>query len=80
MNSPHADAIAKELQRRATRLEELHASPATNSSRINHVRGEVIGLRGALGIVLGGTVPGGTADQLATAYYRQWLTRQDPAG
>lgn len=79
MTSTHADAIAEELRRRATRLEELRADPIGNSSRINHVRGEVIGLRGALGIVLGGAVPGGTADKLGHAYYQEWLASQNPA-
>ncbi|MGW4270860.1 hypothetical protein ACWEGQ_00480 [Streptomyces seoulensis] len=72
----YADKLATELHRRACRLHELRADLVANSDRINHVRGEVIGLRGALGIVLGGTVPGGTADRLAFTYYEQWLTRQ----
>ena len=80
MSSPHADAIAAELQRRATHLDELRADPAASMSRIDHVRGEIIGLQGALGIILGGTVPGGTADKAAFTYYQQWLDRQDQAG
>ncbi|WP_093803878.1 hypothetical protein [Streptomyces sp. Wb2n-11] len=90
MSAEHADAIAKELHRRTTRLYELVATEAftaasrevseSSTSVAEHVRGEVIGLRGALGILLGGTVPGGTADQLALAYYEQWLNRQEPDG
>jgi len=90
MNSEQTDAIAAELHRRTTRLYELVAGKAFNAStpeasepsalRVEHVRGEVIGLRGALGILLGGTVPGGTADQLALSYYEQWLTRAGQAG
>ena len=73
-----ADALAAELHRRAVRLEELrpYKSSACLGCPALQVDGEVIGLRGALGIVLGGTVPGGTADELAHAYYRDWLDRQ----
>ena len=80
MSTAQADAIATELHRRTLRLGELHADPAENDTVINHVRGEVIGLRGALGIVLGGAVPGGTADEAGAAFYQQWLTSQEPAG
>ncbi|MFF8610778.1 hypothetical protein ACF06X_33270 [Streptomyces sp. NPDC015346] len=90
MSTEHADAIAEELHRRTTRLYELAAAEAfTAASRgnseptnpvVEHVRGETIGLRGALGILLGGTVEGGTADQLALAYYEQWLIREATSG
>lgn len=80
MSTEQADAITTELHRRTLRLEELHADPAGNDTAINHVRGEVIGLRGALGIVLGGTVPDGTADAAGAAHYQQWLNNQEPAG
>ncbi|MFD7615775.1 hypothetical protein [Streptomyces sp. NPDC059802] len=80
MSTEHADAIVKELHRRTLRLDELRAGTAGNSSTIAHVRGEVIGLRGALGLVLGGTVPSGSADVAGAAYYQQWLSRQEPAG
>lgn len=80
MRTEPADAITAELHRRTLRLDELRADPAGNDTVINHVRGEVIGLRGALGIVLGGAVPGGTADAAGAAYYQQWLNSQEPAG
>ncbi|WP_097964967.1 hypothetical protein [Streptomyces sp. or20] len=80
MTTPQADAIAAELHRRTLRLDELSTEPAGNRERINHVRGEVIGLRGALGIALGGSVPGGSADPAGAAYYQEWLNRQEPDG
>ncbi|MFW3477327.1 hypothetical protein [Streptomyces microflavus] len=90
MSTEHADAIAKELHRRTTRLYELAATEAfAAASRegsglpnpvVEHVRGETIGLRGALGILLGGNVAGGTADQLALTYYEQWLIREAAGG
>ncbi|MCL8016879.1 hypothetical protein [Streptomyces sp. AS02] len=75
-----ADALAAELHRRAVRLEELRPfkQPACLGCPAVQVDGEVIGLRGALGIVLGGTVPGGTADELGHEYYRAWLQRLAP--
>ncbi|MFF4338098.1 hypothetical protein [[Kitasatospora] papulosa] len=90
MSTEQADAIAKELHRRTTRLYDLVATNAfaavgrddsgPSTSVAEHVRGEVIGLRGALGILLGGSVPGGTADQFALAYYEQWLIREAASG
>ena len=78
---PTAEALAAELHRRAVRLEELR--PFKQSACLGcpavQVDGEVMGLRGALGIVLGGTVPGGTADELGDAYYRAWLQRKTGA-
>ena len=68
---PIADAVAAELYRRMQRLEDPNLM---KSARIQ-VSGEVLGLQGALGIVLGGRVAGGTADSLAHAYYRGWLDR-----
>jgi len=85
MSSDQTDAIAQELHRRTTRLYELCATrafatdreaPEASTANIEHVRGEVIGLRGALGIALDGSVSGGDADQRALAYYQQWLTRE----
>lgn len=72
---PPADAVVGELHRRAARLWELEADPDSLQSTLDEVRGEVIGLRGALGIVLGGTVPGSTADKLGRDYYTAWLAR-----
>ncbi|MFJ3043563.1 hypothetical protein [Streptomyces tendae] len=68
--------IAAEIHRRAARLEELH--DASEHVRFE-VRGELIGLRGALGIALGHRVPGGDADAAGSTYYRQWLARQNDA-
>ncbi|KPC68300.1 hypothetical protein ADL27_57150 [Streptomyces sp. NRRL F-6602] len=67
------DRIAEEIHRRAARLEELHDAP----EHVRHeVRGELIGLRAALGIALGHRVPGGDADADGYLYYQQWLDRQ----
>ena len=73
--SPHniADAIAEEIHRRAARMEELQDGP---ERVLVEVRGELIGLRGALGIALGYCVPGGSADEAGNAYYQQWLARR----
>lgn len=78
MSSTDADNLAHELHRRAARLTELRANPDSSTTTIAHVYGEVIGLRGALGIILGGTVQGGTADEHGADYYQQWLKRQPP--
>ncbi|MER6092439.1 hypothetical protein [Streptomyces bluensis] len=75
-----AESLVQELHRRASRLEELRRDRTAPGDTATQVWGEVIGLRGALGIILGGTVPGGSADQLGYAYYREWLAREDPAG
>lgn len=80
--TPTADAIAAELHRRWERLEELNNDPerteATERRRMQ-VHGELMGLRGALGIVLGGTVPGGSADHLGMAYHLAWTKREGKA-
>ncbi|MEW2402193.1 hypothetical protein [Streptomyces sp. NPDC046862] len=68
---PIADAVAAELYRRMQRLED----PNLLERARTQVSGEVLGLQSALGIVLGGRVPGGTADRLAHEYYRGWLDR-----
>lgn len=68
-----AYALAEELHRRTLRLTELAEAPDAPEATISEVRGEVIGLRGAIGIVLGGSVPGGTADRLGHDYYQDWL-------
>lgn len=72
-----ADAVAAELHRRALRLEELKADPDTTPSTLDEVRGELIGLRGALGIVLGGSVAGGQADAMGINFYESWMARQE---
>lgn len=77
--NPIADALAAELHRRAVRLEDFKPfkQPTCLNCPAVQVHGEVIGLLGALGISLGGTVPGGTADELGQQYYRAWLDRQE---
>jgi hypothetical protein len=74
-----ADALAAEWHRRHQRLEELTKSkgPEGQVAIVEHVRGELVGLRGALGIVLGGHVQDGTADLLGWAYYQEWRKRQE---
>jgi hypothetical protein len=80
MRSDSADAIAEELQRRRLRLDELAPGLPEDAHLINHLRGEIIGLRGALGILLGGTVQDGTADRLGYDYHQRWQDRQEPTG
>ena len=75
-NTP--DALAEEIYRRAARLEELRADPTTSTSVRDHLLGELIGLRGALGITLGHHVPGGSADIAGIDYYLTWLAREHP--
>jgi hypothetical protein len=72
------DALAEELHRRAARLEELRADPTSSPSVRDHLLGELIGLRGALGIALGHHVPGGSADIAGVDYYLKWLAREHP--
>jgi hypothetical protein len=79
---PHntaADALAAEWHRRNRRLEELTKSkgPEAQVAIVEHVRGELVGLRGALGVLLGGQVKGGTADLLGWAYCQEWRRRQE---
>jgi hypothetical protein len=77
-SGPVADALAQEWHRRNQRLEELTSSksPEAQVAVVEHVRGELIGLRGALGMLLGGQVQDGTADLLGWSYYQEWLARQ----
>lgn len=72
-----ADAIAEELHRRGARLAELREEGPERV--LMEVRGEVIGLRGALGIALGHRVQGGEADAAGINYYETWLGRQHSA-
>lgn len=76
--NPAADVLAAEWHRRNQRLEQLTESkgPEAQVAIVEHVRGELVGLRGALGILLGGQVQGGTADLLGWAYYQEWRRRQ----
>lgn len=72
-----ADALAAEMHRRARRLEQLRADPDAQESVRQHVYGEVLGLRGAIGIVLGHQVAGGDADVKGIHYYEAWCARQE---
>lgn len=78
-NGTAADALAAEWHRRNQRLEELTSSkgPEAQVAIVEHVRGELVGLRGALGILLGGQVQDGTADLLGWAHYQEWRRRQE---
>jgi hypothetical protein len=67
-----ADALCAELHRRSCRLEVLDS----NTMAWAEARGETIGLRGAIGVVLGEQVTG-SADEAGQAYYRAWLARQE---
>lgn len=68
-----ADALAAEMHRRVKRMKELkRGNPARD-----HVYGEVLGLRGAIGIALGAQVPGGSADVAGIDYYEAWVARQE---
>lgn len=66
------DRLAAEWHRRYQRLEDLKKDPNTPVAVLEHVRGELVGLRVALGVLLGGQVKGGTADLLGWAYYQEW--------
>lgn len=72
--NPIVRDLVRELHRRATHLDTLRAAPADEVSDDQwvNVSGEVLGLRGALGIALGGQVRGGDADRLAVAHYDAW--------
>jgi hypothetical protein len=72
-----SDAIAEEIHRRSARLAELREEGPERT--LIEVRGEIIGLRGALGIALGHRVPGGAADAAGINYYEEWLARQHSA-
>jgi hypothetical protein len=74
-----ADALAAEWHRRNQRLEELTSSkgPEAQVAVVEHVRGELVGLRGALGMLLGARVQDGTADYLGWCYCQEWRRRQD---
>lgn len=72
-----ADALAAELHRRVQRLDELKQDSKSSERVREQVHGEVIGLRGAIGIVLGACVPGGTADVDGADYYVAWRARQE---
>ncbi|MFE4915807.1 hypothetical protein ACFRCX_30345 [Streptomyces sp. NPDC056652] len=67
-----ADRILHEYHRRLSHAQ--HVVPLNAQ-----VQGELIGLRGALGIALGGDVKGGDADRLAHARYAEWGASEEAA-
>jgi hypothetical protein len=69
---PAADALCAELYRRTCRLQTLNS----DTRQWEHVYGETVGLRGAIGIVLGHEVTG-SADEAGQAYYQAWLQRRE---
>lgn len=73
--SPVVQALTKELHRRSTHFQTMRNAPEGEvpTDRWAQISGEVIGLRGALGIALGGRVEGGTADELAHTHYQAWM-------
>lgn len=77
LDNPQADALSAEWHRRHQRLKDLTEGPNAQVAIVEHVRGELIGLRAALGILLGGQVQDGTADLLGWAYYQEWRRRQE---
>ncbi|MEU1133560.1 hypothetical protein ABZ383_27510 [Streptomyces sp. NPDC005900] len=74
-----ADAVARELHRRLQRLQDLCDDPERSDTVLEHVRGETIGLRAALGIFT--NVPGSPrttpplCDHLGANYYREWASQ-----
>ncbi|MFJ5886884.1 hypothetical protein [Streptomyces californicus] len=70
MTTATANLILREYHRRMTHFQ---ASPDRAPLAATQVQGELIGLRGALGIALGGEVQGGAADRLAAQKYRSWV-------
>ncbi|WP_033239975.1 hypothetical protein [Streptomyces albidoflavus] len=65
-----SDALMREYHRRRTHIEaRTDYTPLANAQ----VQGELIGLRGALGIALDGQVRGGEADRIAMQEYDRWL-------
>lgn len=71
-----ADRIAAELHRRTGHLQDRQDSGTLTEHIRTQMSGELIGLRGALGMALGHTVQDG-ADRAAKDYYEQWLNRQN---
>ncbi|MBM9510063.1 hypothetical protein [Actinacidiphila acididurans] len=68
------EALAREYDRRRSRLD----NDLVPAHAREQVTGELIGLRGALGIALGHSVAGGTADEAGELYYQQWLAGRTP--
>jgi hypothetical protein len=74
---PTARALLREYHRRQTRF----TKQATNLSALQaeQIRGELIGLRGAVGIALGEKVRGGGADQAAAELHARWRLTKSAA-
>ncbi|MEW2393138.1 hypothetical protein AB0933_32735 [Streptomyces venezuelae] len=73
-DSPVVYKLTRELHRRATHLDTIRSAAEDEVPTDAWVMaiGEVQGLRGALGIALGGKVAGGDADERAQAHYLAW--------
>lgn len=72
-----ADLILREYHRRLTHITKHQ--PYNVSQQSAQLQGELIGLRGALGIALGGQVRGGKADRLAATRYAEWQDSAEAA-
>jgi hypothetical protein len=76
--NPAADALSAELCRRSDRLGQLMDDDSDSRSSVREqVYGEVLALRGAIGIVLGHQVADGDADIAGIDYYEAWCARQE---
>ena len=73
-----AESIMHEYHRRLTHFEKRE--PAYTPLARAQVAGELIGLRGALGIALGGSVRGGDADGLAVQEHGRWRVSSEAEG
>ncbi|MFK8851252.1 hypothetical protein [Streptomyces sp. Ac-502] len=65
-----AIALLHEYHRRLTHSDVR--TPTLDPLASAQLQGELIGLRGALGIALGGRIQGGEADVLAAEKYARW--------
>ncbi|MEU7338658.1 hypothetical protein [Streptomyces sp. NPDC007074] len=72
--SPVVLALTKEYHRRVTHMQVTEALPEDEvaDGALMQLSGEVMGLRGALGIALGWEVTG-FADEAAAEHYRTWV-------
>lgn len=71
-----ARALAAEIHRRLGRLQELRAADRNKTAQSN-IHGETVGLRAALGILLGAPAASGGEDVArGDAYYQHWLNQQ----
>jgi len=74
---PTARALLHEYHRRKTHFDNHTAK--FSALRAEQIRGELIGLRGAIGIALGEKVKGGGADEAASKLYARWQRTRDAA-